>query len=249
MTSILAADHPPLYQRIANSLAAKIASGALKVGERLPSERQMAEDLGASRMTARQALKLLERRGLVETRTGRGAFVAHPRIEQQLSTLSGFTEEMNSRRPQRFQHRARRGRRRGGSGSGGGARRRRACAGTSPCSRASGGRRTRRSRAHRNPGRTRAETVGTSRLQHGFSLYRVLREEYGLYPSEAEQKLWSAHPDAVSAVSLGISPQSPVLVLTRRTLDATRRPLEYVRAVYRGDCFVMRVNLTLGKGA
>lgn len=75
----------------------------------------------------------------------------------------------------------------------------------------------------------------------------MLREDYGLHPTEAEQKLWSAHPDASSATALGISPQSPVLILTRRTLDATRLPLEYVRAVYRGDCFVMRVNLTLGK--
>jgi len=81
------------------------------------------------------------------------------------------------------------------------------------------------------------------------SLYRVLRDDYRLRPSEAEQKLWSAHPDAASATALGISPQCPVLILTRRTLDATRRPLEYVRAVYRGDCFVMRVNLTLGKDA
>jgi GntR family transcriptional regulator len=81
------------------------------------------------------------------------------------------------------------------------------------------------------------------------SLYRVLREDYGIYPSEAEQRLWSAHPDASSAAALGIPMQSSVLILTRRTLDATRRPIEYVRSVYRGDCFVMRVNLTLGKDA
>ncbi|MEW9838180.1 winged helix-turn-helix domain-containing protein [Mesorhizobium marinum] len=78
MTAITA-DQQPLYQRIADDFAARIASGTLKVGERLPSERQMADDLGYSRMTARQALKVLERRGLVETRTGRGAFVRAPR--------------------------------------------------------------------------------------------------------------------------------------------------------------------------
>lgn len=65
----------PLYQRIAAWLEAQIVSGALEMGDRVPSERRIGEALGASRMTARQALKFLERRGLVETRTGRGVFV------------------------------------------------------------------------------------------------------------------------------------------------------------------------------
>ncbi|AZO64021.1 MULTISPECIES: GntR family transcriptional regulator [unclassified Mesorhizobium] len=245
MPSIVAADHVPLYQRIASSFAAQIASGALKVGERLPSERQMAEELGASRMTARQALKLLERRGLVETRTGRGAFVAHPRIEQQLSTLSGFTEEMH------------RGGRLASSivlDAGVGAADREAAAALGIAEHAPVHRLVRVRLADAEPvGLERTEipaALAPKLLERADfstdSLYRVLREDYGLYPSEAEQKLWSAHPDAASAASLGISLQSPVLFLTRRTLDATGRPIEYVRAVYRGDCFVMRVNLTLG---
>jgi GntR family transcriptional regulator len=36
-------------------------------------------------------------------------------------------------------------------------------------------------------------------------------------------------------------------MFTRRTADSGGRPLEFVRSVYRGDCFVMRVHLTLGK--
>ncbi|TAN15193.1 MAG: GntR family transcriptional regulator, partial [Rhizobiaceae bacterium] len=60
----------PLYLSIARRLESQISAGALKVGDRLPSERRIAEELGASRMTARHALKLLERQGMVETRTG-----------------------------------------------------------------------------------------------------------------------------------------------------------------------------------
>lgn len=248
MSDSLTAGSLPLYQRIASSFAARIASGALKVGDRLPSERQIAENLGASRMTARQALKLLERRGLVETRTGRGAFVTPPQIEQQLSTLRGFTEEMQ------------RGGRTASSivldaGIGFADMEAAAALGVPE-----------RSPVHRLV-RVRladAEPVGLERTEIPAalapnlldeadfateSLYRVLRERYGLHPSEAEQTLWSAHPDAASATALSISRQSPVLILTRRTLDAERRPLEYVRATYRGDCFVMRVNLTLGKDA
>ena len=66
----------PIYHRIADWLATQISSGVLKPGDRLPSERKIAAAVGASRMTARQALKFLEHRGLVETRVGRGAFVA-----------------------------------------------------------------------------------------------------------------------------------------------------------------------------
>jgi len=244
--SSIAADQQPLYQRIANDLAERIASGLLKVGERLPSERQMAEELGYSRMTARQALKVLERRGLVETRTGRGAFVAHPQIEQQLSTLSGFTEDMQ------------RGGRVASSivlDAGVGAADLEAANALDIAEHAP---------VHRLVRLADAEPVGLERTEIPAalapklldradfttdSLYRVLREDYGIYPSEAEQRLWSAHPDASSAAALGIPTQSSVLVLTRRTLDATRRPIEYVRSVYRGDCFVMRVNLTLGKDA
>ncbi len=247
MSSIVA-DQQPLYQRIANDLAERIASGLLKVGERLPSERQMAEELGYSRMTARQALKVLERRGLVETRTGRGAFVAHPQIEQQLSTLSGFTEDMQ------------RGGRVASSivlDAGVGVADLEAANALGIAEHAPVHRLVRVRLADAEPvGLERTEipaALAPKLLDRADfttdSLYRVLREDYGIYPSEAEQRLWSAHPDASSAAALGISTQSSVLVLTRRTLDATRRPIEYVRSVYRGDCFVMRVNLTLGKDA
>lgn len=239
------ASNQPLYQRLANDFAAQIAAGALKAGERLPSERQLAAELGASRMTARQALKLLERRGLVETRVGRGAFVAHVQIEQQLSTLTGFTEEMQ------------RGGRAASSivlDAGAGVADRETAAALGIAEGATVHRLVRVRLAD-------AEPVGIEKteipveLAPGLldradfrteSLYRVLRETFRLYPAFAEQKLRSAHPDAASATALGISPQSPVLILTRRTLDSKRQPLEYVRSVYRGDCFVMRANLTLG---
>lgn len=247
MAASVVADQFPLYRRIANALATQIASGVLKVGERLPSERQMAEDLGASRMTARQALKLLERRGLVETRTGLGAFVARAQIEQQLSTLSGFTEDMD------------RGGRKASSivlDAGLGSADREAAAALGIAEDAPVHRLVRVRLADAEPVGLERTEISAALVPKLFeradfstdSLYRVLREDYGLFPSEAEQRLWSAHPDAASANSLGISLQSPVLMLTRRTLDGNGRPLEYVRAVYRGDRFVMRANLTLGKG-
>src|SRR6478735_245791 len=70
----------PLHVTIAEQLAAAIASGALAPGERLPPERRLADSLGVSRMTVRQALGDLERDGLLRRVVGRagGTFVCEP---------------------------------------------------------------------------------------------------------------------------------------------------------------------------
>src|SRR6516225_4008357 len=52
-----------------------IGSGRLKPGERLPSERDLAETLGVGRSSIREALKIFEAVGLVESRIGEGTFV------------------------------------------------------------------------------------------------------------------------------------------------------------------------------
>lgn len=65
----------PLYRQVEDALAASIASGAPAVGERLPSERDLAGQLGVSRTTAVNAYRELEARGLVRGRVGRGTFV------------------------------------------------------------------------------------------------------------------------------------------------------------------------------
>ena len=73
-------DAGPLHVAIAEQLAAAIASGRLAAGERLPPERRLAESLGVSRMTVRQALGELERDGLLRRVVGRtgGTFVREP---------------------------------------------------------------------------------------------------------------------------------------------------------------------------
>jgi GntR family transcriptional repressor for pyruvate dehydrogenase complex len=53
-----------------------ILSGTLKPGERLPAERALAEQLGVGRSSVREALKVLEAIGLIESRIGEGTFVA-----------------------------------------------------------------------------------------------------------------------------------------------------------------------------
>ncbi|NYT84907.1 GntR family transcriptional regulator [Pollutimonas harenae] len=73
-------DHLPLYIQIANVVEHEIASGRLPVGAPLPTERQLGEAYGVSRITVREAIGVLKRKELVETRRGAGNFVAHPDV-------------------------------------------------------------------------------------------------------------------------------------------------------------------------
>lgn len=66
---------PRLYRIIANQIAGKIRDGEFQVGGRLPSERELAEQLGVSRASVREALIALELEGYVSVRVGTGVFV------------------------------------------------------------------------------------------------------------------------------------------------------------------------------
>src|ERR1700733_15236970 len=85
-----------LYAQIEDWLAGQIAAGALAPGDRLPTEQDLAGWFGVSRMTLRHALAELAQRGLVTRTVGRrgGTFVAAPKLEQDLTTLAGFSEQL-----------------------------------------------------------------------------------------------------------------------------------------------------------
>ncbi len=64
-----------LFQEVAERIAAMIAGGAYPPGSRLPGEREIAEQLGVSRVTVREAEIALQARGLVTIKTGSGVYV------------------------------------------------------------------------------------------------------------------------------------------------------------------------------
>lgn len=70
-----APDPQKLYQQVARSIAASIAEGRYVPGDRLPSERGLADTFGVSRPTIRDAMIALEFQGLVEARQGSGVYV------------------------------------------------------------------------------------------------------------------------------------------------------------------------------
>jgi DNA-binding FadR family transcriptional regulator len=67
---------PQIYEQIAQRLEADIAAGRLTPGERLPSERELAQRLEVGRSSVREAIGALQLSGIVETRPGSGSFVA-----------------------------------------------------------------------------------------------------------------------------------------------------------------------------
>ncbi|MFB7906184.1 GntR family transcriptional regulator [Kitasatospora sp. NPDC059146] len=68
-------DKQPKYQRIADSLKAAIDGGRYGAGDRLPGENDLMDEYGVARMTARQALGVLQSEGIAEARKGSGVFV------------------------------------------------------------------------------------------------------------------------------------------------------------------------------
>jgi DNA-binding FadR family transcriptional regulator len=59
-----------LYQRIVEQIEDALVSGSLRPGQRLPSERELVEQFGASRSSVREALRVLESRGVIQSRPG-----------------------------------------------------------------------------------------------------------------------------------------------------------------------------------
>jgi DNA-binding LacI/PurR family transcriptional regulator len=65
----------PLYQRIYNDLVSRIKRGEYKDGDRIPSEKELAEEYSVSRITSKKALEMMAERGLIARAPGKGSFV------------------------------------------------------------------------------------------------------------------------------------------------------------------------------
>jgi GntR family transcriptional regulator len=233
----------PLYIQIKTLLENQIESGAFRVGARLPSERELAERYNVSRMTARQALRELAQEGLTHTRVGKGTFVSAPKINHELRALTSFSEDVQQR-------------------------------GLQPSSRVlvaevcpAGDFAAKHLRV--NSG---TEIVVLSRVRlankqplaletthipyhlcpqllarYDFSqtsLYKVLRTDYGLTLAWADQVIETRLPKSHECEALHLETNIPVLSFTRVTYNEQDHPVEFVRSVYRGDQYRLRVILS-----
>ena len=225
----------PLYAQIADSIARRIRSGELAVGDRLPSERELAEDLKVSRMTLRQALALLRDQGLIDGQHGRGNFVAGPRFEQPVDVLVGFSDNM-----------VRRGVRPGA----------RILALESKLADRAIARALQVALGEPVYGlhRVRLADDAPVALEHSYfpaarcpslhsfdlekrSVYAVLAEEFGVKLGRARQSLEPTVARPEEAELLGVPEGAPLMLIERISYDEHQCAVEYAKDLYRGDCF------------
>jgi GntR family transcriptional regulator len=239
----------PLDRQHAQSLSVQlrvrieqiVRDGQLGAHQRVPSERDLSDQLGVSRMTVRAALQELVAAGTLYTIRGRGTFVTGPRLEQPLRGLTGFTEDA-----------AARGSRASAKVLG--------CAVIPAALELAG--------MFGVPTGTEVVRISRLRLQddlplaievshvlhalapglarHDFeheSLYHVLRETYGLKLAWARQTLAASDPTLEEQHLLDLPGPAPILRMSRMTALADDRIIEFVRSAYRGDRYLFTVEL------
>ncbi|MBA8902920.1 GntR family transcriptional regulator [Phyllobacterium sp. P30BS-XVII] len=95
-------NHPePLYVQLRIILKSMIDARQLQLNDKLPSERELVQLYGVSRITVRQAIKDLENLGFLQTRAGKGIYVTEPKPTYEIEIVRSFTEtaEANNRKP------------------------------------------------------------------------------------------------------------------------------------------------------
>ncbi|MEY4864450.1 MAG: GntR family [Pseudomonadota bacterium] len=88
---------PRLFEQVRDTLRREILRGTWPAESRLPSESELIERFGVSRITVRQAIGELQAHGLVQTINGKGSFVARPDRGVAQSPLVGVLEAMRKR--------------------------------------------------------------------------------------------------------------------------------------------------------
>ncbi len=223
----------PLYYQIAELIQEHIQTGEWQPGTRLPSERKLSEQLQVSRMTVRQAVGYLVKEGVLIVKPGVGTSVAQPKLTYDAMHLIGFTENMMRQ-------------------------------GEMPASRVLDQtivippRQISKALAL-EPLDTTTKILRL-RLAGGIplwletifipttlcpdlvntnleneSLYRLLEEQYGLQPTQSRQTLESTIADEFEAQLFDIEVGKPMLLLEGVTFHKEDQPVEYFKAICRGD--------------
>jgi len=215
---------------------------SLEVGQPIPAERQLATDLGVSRLTLRAALDDLVRDGYLDRRHGSGTYVTEPKIAQPL-TLTSFSDDMRRRgmtpgsrtleltstlAGARLAHRL----------------------GVSPEARLFRVKRLRLADSMPMameilhvpealvPGLTRADFEGRS-------FYELLRARYGITVASGTQSIEPTVTNEDESEVLGVPLHTPAFLFERTTVSESGRIVEFVRSIYRGDRYRLVADLVL----
>ncbi len=241
MSAIYRNSPVPRYHQLKEILREKIRSGEWKPGDIIPSERELSETYGISRMTTRQAITDLVNEGVFYREQGKGTFVTRHKITQQLMRLTGFTEDIRARGQQPSTKVLV-------------AEMRPATEVVAEKLRISVGQLVfciqRLRLADGEPLAIELSHInfkGCEKLLEEDleqnSLYRLLESKYGVPPMEAEQELEAGLAGTEEAMLLKI-PMGSSLLYTRRTTFTDRyQPFEYAKSVYCGNKYVFYTHL------
>lgn len=223
----------PIHEQIHELLKDRIFSNKLKTDQPLPSERELCDQLGVSRMTVRQAMDGLRKDGLIYKKRGMGAFVSPHKLDIHTRNLNGFSDEM---------------RRRGMKPTSQVLSMERTAADSEALQRldlTAGAEVFLLKRLRLVDGVPMAvETVCLPtdlfpKLdKYDFakkSLYQTLENNYGIAFFSAAEDVEASLSNAEFSELLKVSNRSPLLIVYRTVFTEDERPIEYTRSVYRAD--------------
>lgn len=231
-------DSMPLYKIVRNGIKQLVDDKILQAEDVIPSERDISTGLKLSRVTIRKAIQELVKQGLLTQRQGSGTFVTH-RVEQALTKLSGFTEDMQARKQSPgvvwFERSIREP------------------TAIEADALALTDNETvsvlyRLRTSNNQPMALELAVLPTRLLKDPlsveYSLYEVMEQDNNR-PVRATQRLHAQICDAQRAMLLGIPKGAAVLHIERRSYLADGTPAEYTQSYYRGDTYDFMVELTL----
>lgn len=220
---------PPRFVGIASELRDRILDQALAPHTLMPSERELSDQFGVSRMTARRALTLLESEGRVYRRPPRGTFVAAPRLRFRIGSFSDEVSRMGGQASavllwSRAETDAPAAHAALGLAEGESMHVfcRLRLVGAEPV-------------ALETTYFPAALTPGLLDYSGDGSLWRQLRDRFAIHPDRSNAVLELIVLDEESCEHLGVRAASSGILLTRTTHDAGGRCIEYARDVYRAD--------------
>ncbi|SDJ26351.1 GntR family transcriptional regulator [Salimicrobium halophilum] len=232
----------PIYHQLKKIIIQQIEKGEWKVNELIPSERELTDHLAISRMTVRHAINDLVSEGVLYRKRGKGTYVARPKINQGLTKLSSFTEDMEKRglKPRsKVLH----------------IEEIEADKEVAEKLNLKEGDRVvevfRLRLADEQPMALERSFLPADKVSslkslslENKSLYKELQEKYHLNLASATQTIEISYPvNPSDARYLEIDLDTPVLLIERRTYSEDDTPLEYVQSFYRADRYKFSIEM------
>lgn len=233
----------PKYIQLASILRQKIEDGEWEPRSPIPSERQLEVLYNISRTTIREAIDHLMRQGYIYREHGRGTFVSPQKLQKTLMELTSFSEDLIKRGIQPGQII-------------------RSLSSVLPpvkilqklelapgthvlcIERIRLGDNTPIGLQTSYLALAENQTITSEEMESSGSLYRILQEKFNIIPSEADETLEVTLATPEEADLLQIAEGAPLLLSERVLFAQNRKPIEFVKILYRGDRYRYYARLT-----